>query len=62
MLQTHIATALNKKQEIILASFDIESAFDNINRQTILNKLMFYNINGNMFKFIENILSLGSLE
>lgn len=61
-LQTHISNALNKKQQTILATFDIEGAFDTIHRNVILEKLSHHNINGNIFFFIKNFLSLRSFK
>ncbi|XP_056647604.1 uncharacterized protein LOC130452381 [Diorhabda sublineata] len=57
LLQSHISVALNKKQEVIAATFDIDGAFDSVSRQSILNKLTSLNISGHIFHFIRNFLT-----
>ncbi|KAG5860923.1 hypothetical protein JTB14_034862 [Gonioctena quinquepunctata] len=56
LLQSHIITAFQNKQDVIAAAFDIKNAFHTVYRPNILAKVKECYITGNMYSLIENFL------
>jgi len=55
-LQQEIVDGTSEKQHVMCVFFDMEKAFDNINKNTILDTLKQYKYEGNVLYFIKDFL------